>query len=99
MNSTDKTDMVYTQLKQKFAYELAAIKWDAEWGNRQFESGSKSLVYPVQLSDRDLPEQLVHWDDWGEVRIPPLSLMRAGHEITSGFRVPPRCDATCLPHW
>ena len=25
--------------------------------------------------------------------------MRAGQETTSGLRVPPKCEATCLPHW
>ena len=25
--------------------------------------------------------------------------IRRGHETTIGFRVPPRCDATCFPHW
>ena len=27
------------------------------------------------------------------------ALIRSGQEMTSGFRVPPRCDPTCLPHW
>ena len=26
-------------------------------------------------------------------------LIRAGQWITIGLRVPPRCEATCLPHW
>ena len=27
------------------------------------------------------------------------SLIRAGQWTTIGLRVPPRCEATCLPHW
>ena len=38
--------------------------------------------------------QCVKWD-----RTAPPSLIRAGQWITIGFRVPPRCEATCLPHW
>ena len=30
------------------------------------------------------------------VRRPPLSLMRAGHEMTMPLRVPPKCEAICL---
>src|SRR5712691_6186852 len=33
---------------------------------------------------------------WNWVRMPPASLMRAGHEIASPCRVPPKCDAICL---
>ena len=33
------------------------------------------------------------------VRRPPLSLIRLGQETTIGLRVPPKCEATCLPHW
>jgi hypothetical protein len=36
---------------------------------------------------------------WNWVRIPPLSLIRFGQEMTSGLRVPPKCEAICLPHW
>ena len=36
---------------------------------------------------------------WNWVRRPPASLMRAGQETTIGLRVPPKWDATCLPHW
>jgi hypothetical protein len=32
---------------------------------------------------------------WNWVRMPPASLMRAGHEIASPCRVPPKCEATC----
>ena len=32
-------------------------------------------------------------------RRPPLSLIRCGQRTTSGLRVPPRCEAICLPHW
>src|SRR5262249_32201115 len=32
-------------------------------------------------------------------RTPALSLMRAGQELTRGLRMPPKCEATCLPHW
>ena len=28
-----------------------------------------------------------------------LVLDRPGQETTIGLRVPPRCEATCLPHW
>ena len=31
--------------------------------------------------------------------MPPLSLMRAGQEMTMPLRVPPKCEATCLVHW
>ena len=36
------------------------------------------------------------WVNW---RAAALSLMRAGQETTIGLRVPPRWEATCLPHW
>ena len=39
----------------------------------------------------------VTWVNW--VRSPPASLMVAASEMTSGLRVPPRWDPTCLPHW
>ena len=32
------------------------------------------------------------------VRRPPVSVTRAGQCTTIGFRVPPRCEPTCLPH-
>ena len=32
-------------------------------------------------------------------RSPPPSLIRFGQETTIGSRVPPKCEATCLPHW
>ena len=32
-------------------------------------------------------------------RSPPASLIRCGQETTIGLRVPPRWEATCLPHW
>ena len=31
-------------------------------------------------------------------RRPPASVIRSGQWMTSGLRVPPRCEATCLPH-
>ncbi len=30
--------------------------------------------------------------------MPPVSLMRAGQEIAMPWRVPPKCEATCLVH-
>src|SRR4051794_1218280 len=33
------------------------------------------------------------------VRRPPLSAMPRGQLTTIGLRVPPRWEATCLPHW
>src|SRR5882724_13710380 len=33
------------------------------------------------------------------LRSPPLSLIFAGQETIIGFRVPPKCDATCFVHW
>ena len=39
----------------------------------------------------------ITWWNWG--RIPPLSLIRCGHEITRPLRVPPKCEATCFVHW
>ena len=39
----------------------------------------------------------VTWVNW--VRSPPVSWMRPGQQMTSGSRVPPRWEATCLPHW
>jgi len=35
---------------------------------------------------------------WNWLRTPPVSLMRAGHEIAMPCRVPPKCDATCFDH-
>ena len=32
-------------------------------------------------------------------RSPPASGTRSGQWTTSGLRVPPRCEPTCLPHW
>ncbi|MCY1298826.1 hypothetical protein D9M69_456580 [compost metagenome] len=37
--------------------------------------------------------------EWNWLRRPPLSLILAGQEMTSGLRVPPKCEATCLVHW
>ena len=39
----------------------------------------------------------MQWVNWP--RRPPASAMRSGQEITIPLRVPPRWDATCLPHW
>ena len=38
--------------------------------------------------------QCVNW-----ARNPPASLIRSGQETTMPLRVPPRWEATCLPHW
>ena len=35
---------------------------------------------------------------WNCVRMPPLSLMWPGQEIAMPWRVPPKCEATCLVH-
>ena len=35
---------------------------------------------------------------WNCQRTPPLSLIRAGQEITMPFFVPPKNDAICLVH-
>ena len=35
------------------------------------------------------------WNCW---RMPPVSLMTAGHEIAMPCLMPPRWDATCLVH-
>src|SRR5262249_40462542 len=35
---------------------------------------------------------------WNCVRMRPLSVMRAGHEMAMPCRVPPKCEATCLVH-
>ena len=35
---------------------------------------------------------------WNWVRMPPTSLMWPGQEIAMPWRVPPKCDATCLVH-
>ncbi len=32
-------------------------------------------------------------------RSPPASVTRSGQWTTIGFRVPPRWEPTCLPHW
>jgi hypothetical protein len=32
-------------------------------------------------------------------RSPPVAVIRWGQWMTMGFRVPPRCEPTCLPHW
>ena len=39
----------------------------------------------------------MQWVNWE--RNPPASLIRCGQETTMPLRVPPRCEATCLPHW
>jgi hypothetical protein len=36
---------------------------------------------------------------WNCDRSPPVSLIRAGHELPMGLRVPPKCDATCFIYW
>src|SRR5215510_9570415 len=33
---------------------------------------------------------------WNWLRMPPLSLITFGQEIAMPWRVPPKCDATCL---
>src|SRR5213593_3011835 len=35
---------------------------------------------------------------WNWLRMPPASLMRAGHEMARPCPVPPKCDAICLVH-
>src|SRR5882724_1744217 len=35
---------------------------------------------------------------WNWLRIPPVSLMRLGQAMAIPWRVPPKCDATCLVH-
>ena len=39
----------------------------------------------------------ITWVNW--VRRPPWSRIPRGQWTTIGLRVPPRCEATCLPHW
>ncbi len=39
----------------------------------------------------------MQWVNWEHSA--PASLIRAGQETTMPLRVPPRCEATCLPHW
>ena len=36
---------------------------------------------------------------WNWLRSPPLSLMRAGQDMTMPLWVPPKCEAICLNHW
>src|SRR5262249_9438746 len=36
---------------------------------------------------------------WNGVRVSRLALMPWGQWTPIGFRVPPKCDATCLVHW
>src|SRR5882672_3017645 len=35
---------------------------------------------------------------WNCLRMPPASLMWPGHAMTMPWRVPPKCEATCLVH-
>ena len=39
----------------------------------------------------------MQWVNWGAAIA--RSRMRFGQDTTIGLRVPPRCEATCLPHW
>ena len=39
----------------------------------------------------------ITWVKWE--RTAPWSRTRVGQWTTAGLRVPPRCEATCLPHW
>ena|GEM_PF-6935385 len=67
---------------------------------------------PVELLLGDAVDQVRLWDpddvqDGGPMSVAwvnwdrrvPTSLIRSGQETTSGLRVPPRWEPTCLPHW
>jgi hypothetical protein len=50
----------------------------------------------IPVSSRIVGTMSITWWNWW--RMPPASLMRAGHEMARPCRVPPKCDATCLVH-
>src|SRR6266851_8351436 len=50
----------------------------------------------IPVASRIVGAMSMMWWNW--VRMPPASLMRAGHEMAMPCRVPPKCDATCLVH-
>src|SRR5512144_2413238 len=47
-------------------------------------------------ASRSVGTMSIMW--WNCERMPPLSLITAGHEIAMPWRVPPKCDETCLVH-
>src|SRR5712672_1596506 len=48
----------------------------------------------IPVASRIVGAMSMMWWNW--VRMPPTSLMRAGHDIARPCRVPPKCDATCF---
>ena len=50
----------------------------------------------MPVASRIVGTMSITWWNW--VRMPPASLMRAGQEIAMPWRVPPKCEATCLVH-
>src|SRR6476659_3127952 len=50
----------------------------------------------MPVASRMVGTMSIMW--WNCVRTPQASLMRFGQAIVMPFRVPPKCDATCLVH-
>ena len=50
----------------------------------------------MPVASRIVGTMSIMWWNW--VRMPPASLMRSGHAIAMPWRVPPKCEATCLVH-
>src|SRR5262245_40969987 len=50
----------------------------------------------IPVASSSVGTMSIMWWNW--VRIPPLSLTRAGQDMTIPCRVPPKCDATCFVH-
>jgi hypothetical protein len=48
----------------------------------------------MPVASRIVGTMSMMWVNW--LRIPPLSLMTAGHEIAMPCRTPPQCEAICL---
>src|SRR5262245_52419124 len=46
------------------------------------------------VASRMVGTMSIMWWNW--VRMPPASLMRLRHAMAIPWRVPPKCDATCL---
>ena len=58
---------------------------------------STTLGSGMPAASRIVGPTSMQWVNWE--RKPPASVIRSGQETTMPLRVPPRCEATCLPHW
>ena len=50
----------------------------------------------ILVASRIVGTMSITWWNW--LRMPPLSLITAGHEMAVPWRTPPKCDAICLVH-